>query len=225
MTEKVGMGNSDQNLGVRYRLVVWDFDGTLADTLGMALATFNDLAVEYGFLPVDDPIAARSLGTLSFLRKHNVPLGRVPHLIKAYLSATKVRMESVRLFERVPEILRCLKSCGCQLGVLSSNSADNIRRCLRGNGVEDEFDFVVGYPRLFGKATALRRLLQNSSVRREQCLYIGDEVRDLEAAKKAGVDCAAAGWGLHSLELLALQKPNFVWSAPCEVLRALLRQG
>src|ERR1700733_12276878 len=155
---------------MRYRLIVWDFDGTLADTLALAFATYNDFALQYGFLPIDDPAAVRNLGALGFFRKHGIPLYRVPLLVKAYLAATKGRMAGIRLFEGVPELLRGLKGGGSRVGVLSSNSADNIRSCLNANGVENEFDFVVGYPRLFGKATALRRLLKDENVDRRHIL-------------------------------------------------------
>jgi phosphoglycolate phosphatase len=73
-----------------------------------------------------------------------------------------------------------------RLGVLSSNREDNIRRCLRANGTEGHFAFAVGYPRLFGKAKALRRILRAERVGGPDVLYVGDEVRDVEAAERAG---------------------------------------
>src|SRR4051812_42573825 len=105
---------------MRYDLIVWDFDGTLADTLALALATFNALAERYRFLPVTDPAAARGLGTRAFLRAHRIPLLRLPQLVRAYHAAVRDRMEAVRLFASVPELLRSLRERGCRLGVLSS---------------------------------------------------------------------------------------------------------
>jgi phosphoglycolate phosphatase len=206
---------------MRYRLIVWDFDGTLADTLALALATYNDLAARHGFMRVEDPAAVRGLGTRAFLRRHGIPLIHVPFLIREYRAATRSQMGSIRLFDGLPEVLRHLRAEGSRLGVLSSNSADNIGACLRGNGVRDLFDFVVGYPRLLGKARALRRILCREGVRPPQCLYVGDEVRDVQAARAADVDCAAVGWGFHTAELLAQQAPTFLWSSPGDVLPAL----
>src|SRR5271167_3794975 len=136
---------------MRYRMIVWDFDGTLANTMALALATYNDLAARHGFKQVDDPAAVRGMGTRAFLKQHGISLVRLPLLVKEYLAATRSRMDEVRLFDGLPEILARINASGCRQGVLSSNSAGNIRRCLRANGVEDVFDFVVGYPRLFGK--------------------------------------------------------------------------
>jgi phosphoglycolate phosphatase len=207
---------------MRYRMIVWDFDGTLADTLALALATYNDLAAQYGCLPVADPVAVRSMDTRTFLRQHRITWWRLPRLVRAYHAATKDRMMTIRLFDGVPEILRKLQASGCRQGVLSSNSTDNIRACLSAGGVEGVFDFIVGYPRLFGKARVLRRLVKRAIVPPRQFLYVGDEGRDMEAAKKAGVHSAAVCWGIHGAELLSQQAPTFVWSSVTEVLPALL---
>jgi phosphoglycolate phosphatase len=61
-----------------FKLVVWDFDGTLADSLPAAVGIFNRLAPELGFRPVEDLSAARSLTTRQFLRRHGVSFWRLP---------------------------------------------------------------------------------------------------------------------------------------------------
>jgi phosphoglycolate phosphatase len=208
---------------MRYRLIVWDFDGTLADTMALALATYNELAARHGFLRVDDPAAIRGLSTRAFLRKFRISLFRLPRLVREYHAVTKSRMDTIRLFDGLPDILARLKAAGVRQGVLSSNSATNIGTCLRANRVEDVFDFVVGNPRLFGKSRTIRRLLSTHRVEPAQFLYIGDEVRDIEAAKKAGVDVAAVTWGFHAIEQLTREAPTYLWSSPGEIVPTLAR--
>ena len=206
---------------MRYRLLVWDFDGTLADTMALALRTYNALAAQHGFLPVEDPEAARRLTARAFLRRYEIPMARLPQLAREYLRAIRDRMAAIRLIDGVPQLLRTLQAGGYQLGVLSSNTAENISACLRANGVEELFGFVIGYPRLFGKARAIRRLLRRHGMEPAEMLYVGDEVRDVEAAKKAGVDCAAVAWGFHALDLLSLYQPTYLWTNPAEGLLTL----
>lgn len=205
-----------------YRLLVWDFDGTLADTMALALKTYNAMAKRHGFLPVEDPEAARHLTARDFLRHYEIPMARLPQLAREYLRAIRDRMVAIRLIDGVPPLLRALQAGGYQLGVLSSNTAENISACLRANGVEDLFGFVIGYPRLFGKARAIRRLLRRHRIEPEEMLYVGDEVRNVEAAKKAGVDCAAVSWGFHALDLLSRYQPTYLWTQPAEGLLALM---
>ena len=102
--------------------------------------------------------------------------------------------------------------------MLTSNKEDNVRRCLRANGAEGFFSFVVGYPRLFGKGKALRRIVRAGRLGRPEVLYVGDEVRDVEAARTAGVAAAAVTWGFHSESLLRGSGPDHVLTAPTELL-------
>ncbi len=206
---------------MRYRLIVWDFDGTLADTLALSVEIFNAFASRHGFRPLEDLAAARRLNTRAFFRQYRIPLWKLPMLGAEYRAAVRHRMESMRLFPGVAELVRDLRGAGRRMGVLSSNAAENVRACLGANGAGDAFDFVVGYPRLFGKATAIRQLLRQESVGPREFLYVGDEVRDVEAARKAGVDVAAVTWGYHAAELLSRHAPTFLWASPDEARSCL----
>jgi phosphoglycolate phosphatase len=206
---------------MRYRLIVWDFDGTLADTMALAVTTYNDLAAQHGFRRIDDAAAIRGLSARAFLRQHGISLLRLPLLVKEYLTAARGRMETIRLFDGLPQVLGRLKAGGVRQGVLSSNSEANIRTCLRANGVDNLFEFVVGYPRLFGKGRAIGRVLKREGIHSTQFLYIGDEARDIEAAKQAGVDVAAVTWGFNTHEQLARAAPTHLWVSPGDVLPAL----
>ena len=194
-----------------YRLIVWDFDGTLADTLALSAMTYNAMAARHGFRPVADLDAARSLTARAFLHRHGIPLWRLPALAVEYRTAVREHMPSIRLFDGMADLLRAVCASGRRLGVLSSNAAENIRACLEANGAGGLFDFVVGYPRLFGKAVAIRKLLRRERVGPREFLYVGDEVRDVKAARAAGVDVAAVGWGFHTAELLSRHNPTYLW--------------
>jgi phosphoglycolate phosphatase len=202
----------------RYSLVVWDFDGTLADTFGLSLATFNELARRWGFRPITDPEAARRLTNREFLRAHGISWLRLPRVLRAFQAAVRGQMAGVPLFAGIPELLRDLRGRGVRLGVLSSNTRDNILVCLQAAGLAEAFEFVVGYSRLFGKARALRRTLRLLGVPPGQCLYVGDEVRDLEAARRAGAAFAAVSWGFHAEELLSAHGATYLVRAPAELL-------
>ena len=206
---------------MRYQLLLWDFDGTLADTLELSVHLYNELAAKYGFRPVEDPQAARSLTTLSFLRAHRIALAKLPALRREFLSLQKAQMEKVRLFNGLPDVLHTIGEKGIPLSVLSSNAEANIRICLRANEVEDLFRFIVSYPVILGKARGIRRVLRAQALDRAKVLYVGDEARDIEAAHKAGVDIAAVTWGFHRPEILAGCSPTYQITHPEELLRLL----
>lgn len=200
-----------------YRYVIFDFDGTLADSLASAVAIFNRLAPQFRLTPVADLEAARSTPTRVLLKQMGLPFWKLPRLVRAFQAAAAAEADGLRLFPGVPAALAELAGRGYTLGVLSSNREDTIRRCLRANGVEHHFAFVVGYPKLFGKAKALRRILKAERADRADVLYVGDELRDVEAALKARVAVAAVTWGFHAEGLLAGAGPTYLVREPEEL--------
>ncbi|MBN9120033.1 MAG: HAD-IA family hydrolase [Planctomycetes bacterium] len=206
-----------------FNLVVWDFDGTLADSLPAAVGIFNRLAPEMGFKPLEDLAAARGMSTRQLLRQQGISLWRLPRLVRKYHAAAAEEADKLKLATGLPAALSAIAESGVRLGVLSSNREDNIRRCLRANGAEGHFAFVIGYPRLFGKGKALKRILRAECLTRADVLYVGDELRDVEAAKKAGVKVAAVTWGFHTAELLRTAKPDYVVNDAQELVELIGR--
>jgi len=195
-------------------LILWDFDGTLANTLGLALETYNQLATEYGFRQVDDPESVRHQNMRQFLKSHKVPAWRVPTLFARFLKSMKTSLGTVQLFSGITDAVQDLKQAGFRHGIVSSNSTSNIQQCLKHNDAETLFDDVCGTSQLFGKERRIRTALKQFDVTAKQCLYIGDEVRDIEAAQASGVAVGCVGWGLNSPEMLNRHSPVFVAAEP-----------
>lgn len=216
-----------------FKLVVWDFDGTIADSLPSAVSIFNRLAPEMGFRRLEDVDAARTMPTRELMRRHGISLWRLPRLVRRYQAAVAEEADRMRLVAGVADLIKAVAATGVRQGILSSNREDNIRRTLRAHGAEGHFAFVIGYPRLFGKGKALRRVVRAEGggfwrklrelpaagrLDRGEVLYVGDEVRDIDAARKAGVKVAAVTWGFHTAEFLRSGRPDFVVSDARELL-------
>jgi phosphoglycolate phosphatase len=204
-----------------YDFVLWDFDGTLADTFSCMASAYNALAARRGLRQIDDFEAIRGLSPLAFLRTLGISLVRGPSLLAGVLAAVRRDMPNIRLFDGVAVALDALWQGGCRMSVLSSNSRDNILDCLRANGVADRFESIIGYRSIFGKGDSIRRFLKGRIAPGQRAVYVGDEVRDILAARKAGVDIAAVTWGYNTRELLAEHAPDYLIERP-EQLRMLL---
>lgn len=203
-----------------YELILFDFDGTLADSLYFGLAQYNLLAVEYGFLPITDLDAARQMKTKAFFKAHKIPLRRLPKLFKEFTRLQRANMPNVRLYEGMNRVLYRLAQHH-RLGILSSNTEENIRTCLRINDVESLFSFVLSHSSVFGKHRSMRKIMKSHRLSREQVLYIGDEIRDMKAATKARIDAAAVTWGIHTERVLSAEGPRFVARRPEDLLTML----
>jgi phosphoglycolate phosphatase len=197
-----------------YRLVLWDFDGTLADSLALSLAIFNQLAQKWSFEPIRDVQMIRRMSVGRFLKEHRLGLLKLPALMREFHEAGREGIAEVKLYPGVARVLRLMREAGLRLGILSSNSRQNIQSCLRTNGVADLFEFIAGGFHLFGKAAGIRRAVRQSSLPRQQVLYVGDELRDITAARKADVHIAAVSWGLNDQPTLAAAEPTYQVSTP-----------
>jgi phosphoglycolate phosphatase len=149
---------------MRYDVILWDFDGTLADTFAVMVQAYNALAQTRGFRPINDPQAARRLSPLALLRDLGIPLARLPTVVAGVLTAVRREMPNVCLFPGMASVLEALGRSGLRMAVLSSNSRENVLACLRANGVQHNFEIVVGYRRVFGKGRAIRRMIRSWGV-------------------------------------------------------------
>jgi phosphoglycolate phosphatase len=201
-----------------YPWIVFDFDGTLVDSLAHSIDVFRRIAPQFKLKLDLDLDTARTMPTRQLFKQMGVSFWRLPRLIRTFQEEASHDAEKLALFAGVAATLEAFTVRGTRLGILSSNREDAIRRCLRTHGIEDRFSFVVGYPKLFGKAKALRRILKAERIDRSQLLYVGDEVRDIEAARKAKVASAAVTWGFHAEALLASAQPTHVIRNPDELL-------
>ena len=203
---------------MRYDLIIFDFDGTLADSWKRAVAILQRIGPDLGLKALDDVESARSMPTRQLLKAVGVTFWKLPKVVRAFHAAAAENAADLKLFPGWPGVLSDLANRGHRLGILSSNSESNIRATLQSNGVEEVFAFVIGYPKLFGKAKALRKIIKQQKLNREQVLYVGDEVRDIEAAKKANVAVAACAWGFHAESLLMAEKPDWMLREPKELI-------
>lgn len=205
-----------------YQLIIFDFDGTLADSLTPAVAAYNRIAAQLHLKPIDDIEAARSMPTRQLLKQLGIRFWRLSKVVRAYRMAVADEAHEVRLHPGIVEAITHLAASGYRLGVLSSNSEENIRTCLRANGVEEHFAFVVGYPKLFGKAKALRKILRTERLDRSGVLFIGDELRDIEAGRKAKVATAAVTWGFHAEKMLIPSSATYLLRQPTDLLAVIV---
>ncbi len=201
-----------------YRLILWDFDGTLADSLAVSLAIVNRLALELDFRPITDPQRVRTMSVRRFMKEHKIGLLKLPRITRAFHQAQRQEIAKVRFFPGVVRVLRQMRTAGLRHAILSSNSPENIQACLLANGVADLFEFTAGCFKLMGKARGIKRAIKQQGLAKREVLYVGDELRDVQAAHKAGIHVAAVAWGINNWETLASADPTHQVATPEELL-------
>jgi len=113
-------------------------------------------------------------------------------------------------------MLRALSEAGVKIAVVSSNSEAVIRRVL-GEELGNLISLYACGASLFGKARKFKQVTRQG-VSRDKIICIGDETRDIEAARKVGLDCGAVGWGYAKPSILAQHGPTVSFSSMSEII-------
>lgn len=205
-----------------YCLAIFDSDGTLADTLPWMRSIFNELAEEHGFRRVEpsEYDRFRDLHGRALLRQLGLPLWKLPRVLSSMRRRMARHTGTLTVFPGIGEVLRRLAGCGVQLGIVSSNSRENVERVLGTENAKLIAHFACGVS-MFGKAAKVRDVLRRGGVERHQAIYIGDEIRDAEAARKARIAFGAVTWGQHSLAALRAQSPSITFETVTEIAEKL----
>ncbi len=202
--------------------LIFDFDGTIADTLGAIVRITNRIAPEYGYSPTT-PEKLRyyqSLSTQEMLKQSEIPLFRLPFLLRRVRKELTAELPTVAIAPELIDTLKELGDRGHELMVMSSNSKPNIEAFLEQHGIQNIFDSVQGGVGLLSKARVLRRIVQKGGIDFSQVIYVGDETRDIDASKQVGILVAAVSWGFSSREALAAQNPAFLIDHPRQLIGA-----
>lgn len=204
-----------------YRALIFDFDGTIADTLSETRSIFNQIAPEYGLRQVrEEEIAElRHLSLKEILSVLEIPKRRVPSIIARGTSLMRKNIDNLQLITGMKEALVELRPNTEKFGILTSNSTANVDAFLRNHGIRDLFDFVSSTSKLTGKARHLKAIRKTFSLEHSEMLFIGDELRDVKAAQKAKIPHAAVSWGFNSREALAKSEPTHLFDEPRDFSR------
>lgn len=198
------------------KTILFDFDGTLANTLKTVVEIYNKVAPEYNCKTVElEDVSRLQAMTISHLMKEQ----GISHITLAILlvrvrKELHINIDHVKPFFGIEEQLQTLKKMGYQLGIMSSNSQKNVHTFLESNNMKHLFDFVHTSKNIFGKHTAIKRIISNLSLQTNDVVYVGDETRDIEACKKIGVKIAAVSWGYNLPEILQAMQPDVLIDEP-----------
>lgn len=198
-------------------VIIFDFDGTIADSFDYVFGFLARRSKKGRLLSEREKAIARGVSMGVIARRLNVPLWQIPALFLIGRFAMRKRMKSVSPHGDLPEVIKQLHADGHRLYIVSSNSAHNIKLFLKFHGLNKEFIKIYGNVGLLGKKRKLKKLRRRSRIRRVQSYYIGDEARDIKAARKAGLKAVAVTWGYSSRKVLTAQMPDYIVDEPREL--------
>lgn len=202
------------------KVILFDFDGTLADTLDAIVKITNRLSLEFGYQPVspEDILQLKQLSSKEIIQQSGVSLFQLPFLLRKVRTELNREIQSFSLIPGMKEVLIELHQQGNHLGIVTSNALENVHLFLENNEVHNLFDFIYSEMKIFGKSKVIKRFLKREGLKPDEVVYVGDETRDIEAAHQTQIKMIAVSWGFNSPEILASHQPDFLIHTPPELI-------
>jgi phosphoglycolate phosphatase len=205
------------------KVIIFDFDGTIADTVDALVTIANRLALEFGYVPINSQelVLLRNLTAREIIKYSGVSLFKIPFMVKKVKGELKHKIPELTPIEGINAALIELHDQGYHLGIITSNSQENVNQFLKFHNLDYLFDFIYSGVTILGKTTIINNLLRQKQFKPEVVIYVGDETRDVESAKKANIKVVAVSWGFNSSEALGKQNPDFLIHHPRELLAVI----
>ena len=207
---------SDIGVPSSYKLLIFDWDGTLVDSIGRIVAAMH-LAADSCALPRRADEAVRGIIGLALPEAVRVlypdlyDVADIERFTRVYSECyLLLEAEPSALFADVDESLRAFREQGYHLAVATGKSRHGLDRVLAGRGWSDYFDITRCADESASKPhpLMLEQILTHFQLRPQQALMVGDSIFDLQMAHNAGMQSVAVGYGAQSLAVLRQQRPH-----------------
>ena len=194
-----------------YSLAIFDFDGTLADSLPWFFASLDETADHFGLDRIDMSRmdALRELSSRDALKLIGVPMLKLPAISIYIRDRFAEHMADIQLFAGAADMLAALHEGGVKLAMVSSNAEPNVRHVL--GRAASLIDHYACGSSLWGKADKFRSVLRALKQSPARTIGIGDEIRDIDAARKTGLSAGAITFGYNSRRALEGHAPDYLF--------------
>ncbi len=202
--------------------IIFDFDGTIADSFDYILEMFEGWYPDKKHYSRKEIDGLKSMSIPMIAETLGINRWKLPFLVIKGRRQMSRQLDKIELIKGIDKVIEKLKQNNLNLFIASSNSTKNINEYLKSHNLDIYFSQVHGDISLFNKSNAIKKILDKNNLKPEETIYVGDEVRDIKAAKKAGIKICSVSYGFNSSELLELQKPDYLVNKSQDILKVIL---
>jgi phosphoglycolate phosphatase len=210
-------------------LILFDYDGVLADTLGDMLKFGQEVCDELGVkhtVTQDDLNSLEVMSFVEFGRKCEVPEPLVDEFVRRWFKRFDEKKSPPAIFKGLDEVVRKLSKNNV-IAIITGNTTQNVKAFLVENGLDEHIRAIYGLDSPGSKA---EKILQARSqfvadAKRKAVFMVGDSASDVRSAKEASVKSIVVSWGHQSVETLIRAEPDYFVHSPRELLEVLEKSG
>lgn len=199
-----------------YKHIAFDFDGTLADSFYLAREYYDLAAKDSGVSKLtQDQIEEMRNRKLNFknawkvVKDLDIGFVNLARLTKNIIEELLFNKERLKLFKQIPVLLDELKSKGLKLYVVTYNQQQIVENTLSKFNCLHKFEAIYALDLFKNKSDQLQELIENFKINKDEIIYVGDEVKDIETAHNVGIDVIAVEWGYNSAKALRKYNPEY----------------
>jgi phosphoglycolate phosphatase len=200
--------------------LIFDFDGTLVDSYENVILNFAVLAEKFKFrkITLQDIEGLKDLTSKELIKYLKIPLYKLPSVLRSAKEYMQHEIPTLTTFPDLPEVLNTLYQSDVTLSILTSNSLNNVTTWLARNNMQHLFKFIHSDSSYFGKKYLLRKIITLNKLDPSKTYYVGDETRDVIAARKCHIGSIAVLWGFNSEKILSQYHPTHIARTPKDLL-------
>ncbi len=214
------------NADMRYKLYIFDLDGTILDTLTDLWSAVNYTMRQFGYPTLTkEQVGDRTGNGIARLVKLSLPEGVDEDAQKRALAIFKQYYvehcaDNAKPYERIKDVIATLKESGAKCAVIS-NKADEAVQKLAKDYFDGSFDVVIGQKdgvRQKPYPDEVESVLKELGVKKQDAVYIGDSEVDVQTAKNANLDLIAVSWGFRGKARLIECGAKVIIDTPEQIL-------
>jgi phosphoglycolate phosphatase len=208
-------------------LILFDFDGVLADTLDDMLNFAQAVCVELGIDRIPTPADLDALETMSFV-EYGKQLGVPPALAAEFASRCLKRFSErsrpPKIFEGMAQVIEQLSLCHT-LAIVTGNTTRAVENFLIENGIRKYVSAIFAVDQSGTKEEKILKAKTQLATSNDAVYYVGDAVSDIQAARQVSVKSVAVSWGHQSLDKLVKAEPDQIVHSPREIIAVFRKNG
>jgi phosphoglycolate phosphatase len=205
------------------KIILFDFDGTIADTYQAIAKITNQLSTEFGYKALDQEelVLIKNLSSREIVKRSEISIFKLPFLIRRVRAELSKEIAELEPIKGIVPVLLELKTQGYILGIVTSNNKENVDIFLVENQLDHLFKYIYSGTAIFGKHRVLNQLIREHNIDRADVIYVGDETRDIRSARKSLIAVVAVSWGFNAVVVLQEHQPDYLVAEPSDLLEAI----